>query len=191
MAIPRASIYRTRRSPCSPVGNPGEPMVRIVNEALRADSIIATDPSAGANQGANGRPGRDAEGIMRNDPQWSSRACLRGSQGWRFAPPVVVRGPRADGSGAEVTIRGVGYAIISTESRVRSSLLVHRWLGQQRGIRENPIGTLRRAPLRRPRRKDSCQKREFRAVCGRIANIKDSLLEQDEFELSGDFINGQ
>jgi hypothetical protein len=33
--------------------------------------------------------------------------------------------------------------------------------------------------------------RGFRAVCGRIADIKDSLLERVEFELSGDFLNGQ
>jgi len=71
------------------------------------------------------------------------------------------------------------------------SIYVHRWLGQQRGIRENPIGTLRRAPLRRPRREYSRQMRGLRAVCGRIANIKDSLLEGVEFELSGDFLNGQ
>jgi hypothetical protein len=33
--------------------------------------------------------------------------------------------------------------------------------------------------------------RGFRTVCGRIANIKDSLLERAGFELSGDFVNGQ
>jgi len=31
----------------------------------------------------------------------------------------------------------------------------------------------------------------FRAVCRRIANIKDSPLAGVEFELSGDFLNGQ
>ena len=33
--------------------------------------------------------------------------------------------------------------------------------------------------------------RGFRAVCGRIANIKDSLLERDEFELECDLVNDQ
>jgi len=33
--------------------------------------------------------------------------------------------------------------------------------------------------------------RGFRAGSGRIANIEDSLLEGVEFELSGDFLNGQ
>ncbi len=71
------------------------------------------------------------------------------------------------------------------------SIYVHRWLGQQRGIRENPIGALRRASLRRPRCEYSRQMRGFRAGSGRIANIEDSLLEGVEFELSGDFLNGQ
>jgi hypothetical protein len=99
-------------------------MVRIVNERTPVGFDNRDGPpSAGANQGANGRPGGDAEGIMRNDPQWSKSDMSSRFPGWRFAPPVVVRVPLADGSGAEVTIHGVGYALISTESRVRSSPL--------------------------------------------------------------------
>src|SRR5713101_2431924 len=71
------------------------------------------------------------------------------------------------------------------------SIYVHRWLGQQRGIRENPIGALRRASLRRPRCEYSRQMRGFRAGSGRIANIEDSLLERDEFELADDLGNSQ
>jgi hypothetical protein len=43
----------------------------------------------------------------------------------------------------------------------------------------------------RPRREYFRSNARFRAVCGRIPNIKDSLLERVEFELSGDFLNGQ
>jgi hypothetical protein len=43
----------------------------------------------------------------------------------------------------------------------------------------------------RPRREYFPSNARFRAVCGRILNIKDCPLEGVEFELSGDFVNRQ
>ncbi len=78
-------------------------MVRIVNERAPVGFDNRDGPpSAGANQGANGRPGGDAEGIMRNDPQCWAIAKLNILDtsaftrfAWMGAPRAIIPSGRA------------------------------------------------------------------------------------------------